>query len=107
MKKFPWIAAIALVGCTHASIQVNSSGATSATITSVSAGVSGHASPAMWALIGIGLIAAEAANPTRPIQGRPDALRAPAPGALDSRRRVNEVDCTKPIRNWTANLKCK
>lgn len=96
-----------LAGCTHAHVQVNSSGGTTTTATSVSAGVSGHASPAAWALVGIGLIAVEIASPTRPIEGRSEALRAPAPGPLDGQRRVNEVDCTKPIRDWSANLKCK
>lgn len=26
---------------------------------------------------------------------------------LDARRSVNEQDCSKPIENWSANLKCK
>jgi len=104
----PLIAVLVLLaGCTHASVQVNSSGGTTTTATSVSAGASGRASPAAWALIGIGLIAAEIASPTRPIEGRPEAPRAPAPGPLDSQRRVNEVDCTKPIQDWSANLKCR
>lgn len=107
MKKSSIIGLVLLAGCTHASVQVNSSGGVATTTTSVSAGVSGHASPGMWALIGIGLIAAEAARPTRPIEGRPEALQAPPPGPLDARRRVNEVDCTRPIEDWSANLKCK
>jgi hypothetical protein len=27
--------------------------------------------------------------------------------ALDASRTVNEQDCSKPIENWSANLKCK
>jgi hypothetical protein len=27
--------------------------------------------------------------------------------ALDPSRTVNEQDCSKPIENWSANLKCK
>lgn len=27
--------------------------------------------------------------------------------ALDPERRVNEQDCTKPIEDWSANLRCK
>jgi hypothetical protein len=30
----------------------------------------------------------------------------PAP-ELDGSRRVNEQDCSKPIRDWSANLKCR
>lgn len=29
------------------------------------------------------------------------------PPALDPERRVNEQDCTKPIEDWSANLRCK
>jgi hypothetical protein len=94
VKNVLWFLALALVGCTHVSTRVDSGG-TVTTSSSFSAGVSGKAGAAAWALIGIGLIAAEAANPTPP--------RAPP---LDERRRVNEVDCTKPIADWSANLKC-
>jgi len=31
----------------------------------------------------------------------------PSERKLDASRVVNEVDCTKPIENWSANLKCK
>jgi hypothetical protein len=86
-----------LAACTHASVVATSGGATTTTVTSASVAVSGSGgNAAAWMLLGIGLIAAEAANPTQP--------RA---GALDPRRRVIEVDCTKPIEDWSANLKCK
>lgn len=29
------------------------------------------------------------------------------PPPLDPERRVNEQDCTKPIEDWSANLRCK
>jgi hypothetical protein len=29
------------------------------------------------------------------------------PPALDPARRVVEQDCTKPIEDWSANLRCK
>ena len=32
--------------------------------------------------------------------------RRPAP-SLDDSRTVNEQDCSKPIENWSANLKCR
>lgn len=32
--------------------------------------------------------------------------RQPAP-SLDASRTVNEQDCSKPVENWSANLKCR
>jgi hypothetical protein len=29
------------------------------------------------------------------------------PPALDPERKVNEQDCTRPIEDWSANLRCK
>jgi len=106
VNKFLWIGVFALVACTHASVRTDSGG-TVTTTSSVSASVSGQSGAAAWALIGIGLIAAEAANPTPPSAPRPEVLPAVRPGPLDEGRRVNEVDCTKPIQDWSANLKCK
>lgn len=77
-------------------------GSTSTTTTSVSAGYSGHGSAGMWLLIGIGLIAWEYGGSER----GPEAERKP-PAPLDAGRSVNEVDCTKPIQDWSGNLKCK
>jgi hypothetical protein len=31
----------------------------------------------------------------------------PAPPPLDASRRVLEVDCSKPIEDWSANLRCR
>lgn len=38
-----------------------------------------------------------------------DAIQptSPAAPALDASRTVNEQDCSKPIENWGANLKCR
>jgi len=40
----------------------------------------------------------------------PPPMPLPATGpvpALDPSRSVNEQDCSKPIENWSANLRCK
>jgi hypothetical protein len=106
MKRLGLILVFTIAGCTHASVQVNTGGGVTTTTTSVSAGYSGHGSAAAWLLIGIGLIAAEQAGSAA---ARERGLE-PDPAAaieLDPKRRVNEVDCTKPIANWTANLKCR
>lgn len=98
--------AFLLAACSHASVRVDSGGGVTTTGGSVSIGYSGHGSAALWVLIGIGLIAAEygrsAAARERGLEPeRVDERK------LDATRQVNEVDCTKPIENWSANLKCK
>jgi hypothetical protein len=95
VKYFLWAALLALAGCAHTSTRIDSGGSIVTTTTGFSASFSGQASPAAWALIGIGVIAWGSANSTDP----------PAP--MDAGRRVNEVDCTKPIQDWSANLKCR
>ena len=95
MKYFLWVALLALAGCANVSTRVESGGSTVTTTTGFSANLVGQSSPASWALIGIGVMAWGTGDPSEP----------PAP--LDPRRRVNEVDCTKPIKEWSANLKCR
>jgi hypothetical protein len=87
-------------GCTHVSVQGGST-----TSSGVSVGYAASGSAAVWALIGIGLIAAHqhASGAAREGGFEPGAPPPPlAPG-----RSVNEVDCTKPIEDWSGNLKCK
>ena len=95
MKYFLWVALLALAGCANVSTRAASGGSTVTTTTAFSASFVGQSSATTWALIGIGVIAWGAENSASP----------PAP--LDPGRRVNEVDCTKPIEDWSANLKCR
>ena len=60
---------------------------------------SSTSSTSTWVLLGIFLIAAEASDPTRPLEERPPDM--------DPSRRVNEQDCTQPIVDGSANLRCK
>jgi hypothetical protein len=96
----PLLAMIACLfaGCTHVSTVATSGAATTTTATSASVAVSSNSAGAL-VLVGIWLIAMEASNPVRPLN--------PRPPELDPQRRVNEVDCTRPIADWSANLKCK
>ncbi|MEX2241481.1 MAG: hypothetical protein WD775_12400 [Burkholderiales bacterium] len=96
MRFLTLVCAFLIAGCSHTSVRFDSGGSVTSTTTSFSAGYSGHGGPAVWALIGIGLIAAE--------YGGSAAARE---RGLDATRQVNEADCTKPIENWSANLKCK
>jgi hypothetical protein len=106
MRFLALVMVLVLTACTHASVRMSTDGSTTTATTSVSAGYSGRGSAAVWALIGIGLIAAEyggsAAARERGLE--PERLDE---RKLDAARQVNEVDCTKPIENWSANLKCK
>jgi hypothetical protein len=106
MRCAAWVLVVLLAGCSHVSLRYDSGGGTTTTTTRVSAGYSGHGSAAAWALIGIGLIAAEYAGGTAARERGLEPQEKPA-RAMDAQRRVNEVDCTKPIENWSANLKCK
>ncbi len=51
--------------------------------------------------------AMEEAGP--PFAARPGYVTLPSTRApdLDPRRRVVEQDCTRPIEDWSANLKCR
>jgi hypothetical protein len=100
------VMALVLTACTHASVRMSTDGSTTTTSTSVSAGYSGHGSAAVWALIGIGLIAAEYGGSAAARERGLEPEREPAK-SMDAGRQVNEVDCTKPIENWSGNLKCR
>jgi hypothetical protein len=105
MKAPALIVVLLIAGCSHASVRFDSGGGTVTTSTSVSAGYRGSSSAA-WALIGIGLIAAQLAGSEAARERGLEPQAAPAQ-PMDAQRQVNEVDCTKPIENWSANLKCK
>ena len=100
--------AFTLAGCSHAQVQLNAGGSTSAS--------GGGGSPAA-ALIGLGIAGAVIYSSERNSPGgygtRYDANpfmgvtgTAPAP-ELAPGRRVNEQDCTQPIADLSANLKCR
>lgn len=88
------IIAVLVVGCAHSNVSLNSSGSAASGTTTVSGQVSaGGSGAAAVALFAIAVVA---------IHG----TTQPAP-ELDGSRRVNEQDCSKPIRDWSANLKCR
>jgi hypothetical protein len=99
LKTGPLLVTLAclLAACAHASVVATSTGTT---VTTTTASVSASsASNTGWVLLGIILIGMEISNPTRPLAERPPPL--------DAARRVNEQDCTQPIVDASANLKCK
>jgi len=94
--------ALSLAGCSHTSVQ-GGWGGTGPSGGNVQVGVGGGS--VAWALIGIGLIAAGEYSERRRAEGLPPMNEPPQ--ELDKSRRVNEQDCSQPIKDWSANLKCK
>lgn len=87
--------ALCAAGCGGGSyVQVGSAGSTGA-------GVQGTS--ALGALIAIGVLGGYAYESERQMGG---AARRPAP-PMDASRTVNEQDCSQPIADWSANLKCR
>jgi hypothetical protein len=122
MRFVPFLfSASILTACSHSQVQLNAGAASSSSsggaISSSGAGVNvqGGGSSAA-ALIGLGIAAAIVyraeteregygvrynANPFMAIT---DSARAPEMAPV---RKVNEQDCTKPIEDFSANLKCR
>jgi len=99
----------------HSNVQLSSSGSPS---TGVSTGGSVHVqgSSTFATLLAIGILAGASYASDREYESDGVQRRSspftlmqrnlPVP-ELDATRTVNEQDCSKPIENWSANLKCK
>jgi hypothetical protein len=87
--------AIALGGCGgYSNVQLNSNGASNG-----SASIPGYSRVGtLLSIVFLGGLAYEGERAT------PPAVRVPE---LDPLRRVVEHDCTRPIEDWSANLKCR
>lgn len=109
MKRLAIAACVVLAGCSHGRIHY-SAGATTAGTSFSGASVHVQAGgSAAAALAALGLAAFIAAGSettsTRPFVTERGAPTADAPLAPD--RKVNEQDCTRPIADGYANLKCR
>lgn len=99
----PIVAASLSAGCSHYEINAssNTAGVAAAvpgrTVTGGSVQVQAGGSSAAAALIAIGILAGAAAS-------GPAAKPAPV---LTPERRVNEQDCTRPVADPAANLRCR
>lgn len=112
------VLAAALAGCSaHGSVRIGSgplNGVPGSLVTSTSAGLSVHSTSTVGTLFLIGVLAAATYGESARAGGyRPSPfhlLDTSAPRAappLDAARRVNEQDCTRPIEDRSANLKCR
>jgi len=117
------LACVQLVACAHSAATVSTSTASTAAATSagtaavggqVTAASSGAGAIALFALAAVMMARASTesaagtttydANPFAAIDGSSSTRRPPE---LDAGRRVHVQDCTKPIADWSANLKCR
>jgi len=108
--------AVLLAGCGgHANVQMNSGGAP-ASGASTGGSVNIQGSSTFGTLLAIGILVGMSYGSDRTVEdsGARSTARssyAMSPSGrvpeLDPSRRVMEHDCTKPIEDWSANLKCK
>ena len=102
-----------LVGCAHSNVSLNSSGSAAGGTTRVSGQISafgsGAAAVVLFGIAAVAIHSSELSNDGIGYRGESSTAIAPTapPPKLDGSRRVNEQDCSKPIQNWSANLKCK
>jgi hypothetical protein len=99
------LAVLLLAGCANSSVQLSTSGTQPV--------VRAQGSSALGGLIAIGVLGGLAYESERDgtrVRANPfDAfsMSPPPPPALDPSRRVLEADCTRPIEDWSANLRCR
>jgi len=109
---------ILLAGCSaNTNVRLGSGASTvppGTSMTSSSVGAQVRSGSVAGTLIGIGILAAAWHGGDRyayDVRDRQDPLapvsRPALESQLDESRRVNEQDCTRPIEDWSANLKCK
>lgn len=93
--------ALLAAGCGgHSNVQLSSSGSPSTGVsTGGSVHVQGHST--FGALLAIGILGGVSYESDREM---PPSVRVPE---LDPSRRVVEQDCSKPIEDWSANLRCR
>jgi len=74
-----------------------------------SVGVNMQSAPAAAAVIGVVVVGAalHAAGGSEPMEQRDTLSPSPASVELERSRKVLEVDCSQPIADYSANIKCK
>jgi len=111
---------VQLAACAHSAATVSTSTAAASSVTTgstavgaqVTAASSGAGAIALFALAAVMMARAstESASGTTTYNANPFAAidsSSRRPPELDASRRVHEQDCTKPIVDWSANLKCR
>jgi hypothetical protein len=114
MRLVALLLALAMIaGCAHTHSSVNAGAISGTTAASGSVTVHGH-SNSLAAVVIAGMFIAAAADYARDPYPAPsfatfsDWFRGtPPPPEMAAGRRVNEQDCTKPIADPAANLRCR
>ena len=115
MRAVPWLCIAALAGCSaQANVRLGtgvSAVPAGTSVSSASVGAQVQSGSAAGALIAIGILAAAWHGSESDGYGVRDRMdpsdgRGRAP-QLDETRSVNEQDCTRPIENPAANLRCR
>lgn len=114
MRRFVSLVLVSLlVGCAHTNVGLNSSGTAAAGTSSVSGQISasgsGNAAILLFGLAAAAIYGSESSSGGTTYRANPfDAMTSSKPAPeLDGSRRVHEQDCSKPIQDWSANLKCR
>jgi len=111
---------VQLAGCAYSAATLSTSTAAAGSVTAgttavgaeVAAAGSGAGAIALFAVAAAMMMTAstESASGTTTYNANPFAAMdstSRRPPELDASRRVHEQDCTKPILDWSANLKCR
>src|SRR5512134_3021322 len=110
---------VQIAACAHGTVAVSTSTAAASSVTAgstavggqVAAASSGAGAIALFALAAAMMTASQmSATGTTTYNANPFAAldgSSRRPPELDANRRVHEQDCTKPISDWSANLKCR
>lgn len=109
---------VQIAGCAHSVATLSTSTAAASSVAAgttavgaeVTAAGGGAGAIALFALAAAMISASsESAAGTTTYRANPFDAIAPTrpPPALDGSRRVNEQDCSQPIKDWSANLKCR
>jgi hypothetical protein len=109
-----------IAACAHSAATVSTSTAAATAVTTgstavgaqVTAASSGAGAIVLFALAAVMMARAssESASGTTTYNANPFAAidgSSRRPPELDANRRVHEQDCSKPIVDWSANLKCR
>jgi len=116
MRVASLLLAILLAGCSaNANVRFGTGATTvppGTAVASSSIGAQVQYGSAAATLIGIAILAAAwHASESNAVRDHLDPFAPASRGALglqlDESRRVYEQDCTRPIEDWSANLKCK
>ena|SRR5687767_15678484 len=102
------LAALACAGCSHSQVYVNTHSSNTGSGSQSSVQVRGYSNADFATLIGLTLIAATIVDMEREsLRLRSNPFWAGPVPPLDPDRPVTEHDCTKPIEEFSGNLRCR